>query len=134
MSARSTGSTQRSAAWFVLVGCLAAAVHWVVVVGLVSGLGWRPLRANVVGWLVALSVSFAGHHSLSFRGHGVPAHRSAGRFVAVSALGFSINEIAYALLLRWSGHRYDTALALVLVGVAVLTWSLSRRWVFRRKP
>mgnify|MGYP000951591192 CR=1 FL=1 len=134
MSAAAAGSTPRSAAWFVLVGCLAAAVHWAVVVGLVEGQAWPALLANVAGWLVALSVSFAGHHSLSFRGHGVPAHRSAVRFVAVSAAGFSINETAYALLLRWSGRRYDLLLALVLVCVALLTWWLSRHWVFRRKP
>ena len=133
-SANAAGSTRRSAAWFVLVGCLAATVHWAVVVGLVERQGWRPLLANLAGWLVALSVSFAGHHSLSFRGHGVPAQQSAGRFVAVSAARFSINEAAYALLLRWSGRRYDILLALVLVCVAMVTWWLSRHWVFRRKP
>ena len=54
--------------------------------------------------------------------------------MAVSAAGVSINEAAYALLLRWSGRRYDILLALVLVCVALLTWWLSRRWVFRHKP
>ncbi len=133
MSASATGSSRGSALWFVVVGCAAAAVHWAVVVGLVEGQGWRPLLANLAGWLVALSVSFCGHHNLSFRGHGVPAQRSAQRFVAVSAAGFSINEAAYAVLLRYSGRRYDVLLAMVLVGVAFVTWWLSRHWVFQRK-
>ena len=134
MSERLRRQTYRSAAWFVMVGCLAAAVHWSVVVGLVELAAWRPLLANLAGWLVALGVSFGGHHGLSFRGHGVPASRSAARFFVVSAAGFTINESAYAALLRWSGHRYDILLALVLATVALATWWLSRHWVFRHSP
>lgn len=117
--------------WFIAVGCAAAAVHWVVVVAAVEAAGWRPLVANVGGWLVALGVSFAGHHHLSFRGHGVPLFGSARRFVAVSATGFAVNEGVYAATLQWSGLRYQMLLAGVLTLVAVMTWLLSRYWVFR---
>jgi putative flippase GtrA len=44
--------------WFVVVGCAAAATHWVVVVAVVSLASLAPLAANVIGWLVALVVSF----------------------------------------------------------------------------
>lgn len=116
---------------FIVVGCVAAAVHWLVVVALVEGAAWRPLVANVAGWLVALGVSFSGHHWLTFRGHGVPLWRSAPRFVLVSAAGFAINEAAYALALRFSALGYGLLLAGVLIGVAFMTWALSRLWVFR---
>jgi hypothetical protein len=56
--------------------------------------------------------------------------RAARRFFGVSAAGFAINEFAYALLLQWSSWRYDFVLALVLVGVAVITYLLSSRWAF----
>lgn len=118
-------------AWFVVVGCAAAAVHWLTVVGLVELWAWRPLTANVVGWLVALTVSFAGHHHLTFRGHGASAWRSAGRFFLVSGSGFIVNEVTYAALLHWSGVHYEVILGSVLIGVAVMTWWLSRVWVFR---
>lgn len=118
-------------AWFVVVGCAAAAVHWLTVVGLVELWAWRPLAANVVGWLVALTVSFAGHHHLTFRGHGASAWRSAARFFLVSWSGFIVNEVTYAALLRWSGVHYEVLLGSVLIGVAVMTWWLSRVWVFR---
>jgi putative flippase GtrA len=121
-------------AWFVAVGCAAAAVHWSVVVALVSQLGARPLAANVFGWLVALVVSFSGHHRLTFRDHGSPLARSATRFLAVSAGGFAVNETAYALLLHASRLRYDVLLAGVLLAVAVATYLLSRHWVFLRSP
>ena len=119
--------------WFVLVGCVAATVHWGVVVMLVGGAGLAPLVANVGGWLVALIVSFSGHHRWTFRGHGAPWQASATRFFGVSALGFTINESAYALLMRVSGLRYDVLLAGVLIGVAGLTYALSRHWVFLSK-
>lgn len=121
-------------AWFVLVGTAAAAVHWSVVVMLVAHAGWRPLLANVLGWLVAFGVSFSGHYRWTFRDHGVPLWRSAMRFFAVSASGFAINEATYALLLHWSGLRYDLVLAVVLVAVAGGTYLLSRHWAFNRKP
>ncbi|MBE7941047.1 MULTISPECIES: GtrA family protein [Ramlibacter] len=121
----------RRLAWFVAVGCAAAATHFLVVLALVSLLGAAPLAANVLGWLVAFTVSFAGHWNLTFRASGAPLAQAAGRFFLVSAAGFGANELAYALLLRLGGLRYDVALALVLVGVAVMTWLLSSRWAFR---
>lgn len=134
MNEQSQLPTHLSVAWFVMIGCVAAAVHWSVAVGMVELVAWPPLLANLAGWLVALCVSFSGHHGLSFRGHGVPASRSAARFFVVSATGFAINELTYAGLLRWSGLRYDVLLGLVLAVVALATWWLSRHWVFRRKP
>jgi putative flippase GtrA len=107
-------------------------VHWLVVVALVSHGGWRPLVANIGGWLVAFTVSFAGHHRLTFSAHGAPVRSSAQRFFVVSAFGFAVNETAYAVLLRWSGQHYGLALAIVLLGVAVLTYLLSRHWAFLR--
>jgi putative flippase GtrA len=109
-------------------------VHWAVVVALVGHGGWRPLLANVVGWLVAFTVSFAGHHRLTFRDRGSPVRDAAARFFIVSAAGFAVNEAAYAILLGWSSLRYDLLLAVVLLAVAVLTYWLSRHWVFLRSP
>jgi putative flippase GtrA len=116
--------------WFVLVGCAAAAVHWGVVVGLVEHAGWRPLVANVLGWLVAFVVSYSGHHQLTFRRSGASVASSAPRFFLVSALGFAVNEASYALLLGVSGWRYDIVLGAVLVAVAAFTYLLSRHWAF----
>jgi putative flippase GtrA len=117
---------------FILVGTAAAAVHWGTVVALVALLGWKPLVANVAGWLLAVGLSFLGHHRLSFQDHGAALAPAFARFFAVSAGGFAINEAAYALLLHWGVLRYDLGLAAVLVAVAGLTYLLSRHWVFRR--
>jgi putative flippase GtrA len=120
------------AGWFIVVGCAAAAVHWCVAIAAVSWAHWLPLTANVAGWLVAFSVSFTGHHLLSFRGHGAAMPAAALRFFFISGGGCLINEITYAALLRWSSARYDLLLALVLVLVAGATYLLSRHWAFLR--
>ena len=120
--------------WFIAVGCIAAAVHWLTVVSLVETAAWNPLVANLGGWLVALGVSFTGHHRLSFRGHGTPMGRSSRRFALVSAAGFAVNEALYAATLNWSGLGYQLLLAIVLILVAGMTWLLSRHWVFRGRP
>ncbi len=122
---------QRSLAWFVATGCTAAAVHFAVVVGLVERAGWAPLVANGAAWLTAFVVSFTGHLRFSFADQAAPPLRAARRFFATSALGFVLNEAAYAALLHGAGLGYRIALAAVLAGVALLTWLLSRHWAFR---
>jgi putative flippase GtrA len=121
----------RRIGWFIAVGCAAAAVHLGTVVALVRWGGWSPAFANVLGWLTAFVCSFFGHHFATFSDAQAPMGRAARRFFAVSALGFAANQTAYVLLLRLSGMRYDVALALVLVGIAVMTYLLGRRWAFR---
>lgn len=132
MGSHADRGMRSSAVWFVAVGCAAAAVHWGMVVALVEVAAWPPLLANIGGWLAALGVSFAGHHHLSFRGHGAGTERAAARFVLVSAAGFAVNEVSYAALLHWSSHSYSVLLAIVLLAVALATWWLSRHWVFLR--
>jgi putative flippase GtrA len=124
----------RRLARFVAVGCTAAAVHFGIVVLLVESRIATPLAANVVGWLVAFVVSFAGQHRLTFADRSAPVLQAARRFFAISAAGFAVNEAAYGLLLHVSAIRYDLALAIVLVAVAVMTYVLSSRWAFLRSP
>lgn len=117
--------------WFVIVGIAAAATHLGVVAVLVEGPGLAPQHANVLAWAVAFGVSFGGHFRLTFSGSGAALGPAARRFALVSFGGFLLNQSAYTLLLRWSPWNYELLLALVLVGVAALTFVLSRWWAFR---
>lgn len=116
---------------FIITGCAAAAVHLGVVMGLVGGAGLAPLLANGLGWLVAFGVSFTGHQCWTFAHQGAHWRQALPRFLALSALGFGINEGAYALALHFLPWRYDVLLAGVLVLVAVGTYVLSKLWAFR---
>ncbi len=120
----------RRIASFIAVGSTAAAVHFGVVVALVSAFDVAPLSANVAGWLIAFSVSFTGHLNLSFRDEQAPPLRAGLRFFAISAAGFLANEAMYAVLLHWSGLSYAVALAVVLIVIALITYLASRHWAF----
>ncbi|WP_174875316.1 GtrA family protein [Vogesella oryzae] len=124
----------KQASWFIVVGCAAAATHWLIAVLCVELAHLPPLLANVVGWLTAFVVSFSGHYRLTFRHQRVGLWHACRRFFLVSAGGFAVNEAAYALLLRLQVLRYDVLLFLLLLGMAVITFLLSRYWVFRSKP
>ena len=119
--------------WFVVVGTCAAAVHWLVVVALVSGKELHPLLANVAGWLVAFVVSFTGHYQLTFRHHNTAASAAMRRFFLLSGAGFLINEMSYALLLKVTTIDYQWLLAGVLIAVAVMTFMISKFWAFAPK-
>jgi putative flippase GtrA len=122
----------RRIAWFVAVGCTAAAVHLGTVMLLVSQLGWAPLVANVAGWMVAFCFSFAGHWHLTFPRSGAPLTQAAMRFMLVSFCGFAINEALYAVMLHFIGTAwYAVVLFFVLIAVAVMTYLLRSRWAFR---
>lgn len=116
---------------FISIGSAAAATHFAVVWAAVAFGGLVPLLANVIGWAVAFAVSFAGHHVWTFADQQAPVMQSARRFMFVSAAGFVINEAAYALLLHSSALDYRSALVIVLLGVAVMTYLLSRFWAFK---
>ncbi|MES3004034.1 MAG: GtrA family protein [Pseudomonadota bacterium] len=118
-------------AWFGAIGVLATAVHYAAVVALVRGAGWAPIPANVVAWLLAFVCSFAGHSRRTFSDSAVPARIAARRFFAISALGFVANQAGYAMLLQMTAVRYDVAVPIVALGVAAMTYVLSRQWAFR---
>lgn len=121
----------RQLAWFVFVGCAAAATHWLVAVGCVVVWLLPPLVANVLGWLVAFVVSFSGHYRLTFRHQRKSLVVACRRFFVVSATGFLINELSYAWLLQVTAIPYDLLLGAILVAIAVLTFVVSRFWAFR---
>lgn len=125
-------SLARQLACFVVVGCAAAATHWLVVVLLVSQASISPLIANVAGWLVAFCVSFAGHYRYTFNQQGAALLQAARRFFAVSAAGFAVNELSYAWLLSHTFLRYDVLLALILIVIAGATFVMGRFWAFSR--
>jgi putative flippase GtrA len=117
---------------FIAVGCAAAVTHFVTVIALVEWLQITPLVSNIGGWLLAFFVSFSGHFFLTFRNHQNSLARTLARFFVLSLFGFLVNESAYHLLLQWSNVHYAIGLFCVLVGVAIFTYFVSRRWVFFR--
>jgi len=125
---------------FVMVGGGAALTHMAVVIAIVEAArgagGDEPsdgfkLGCNVAGFLVAVGVSYFGHRNFTF-GSGKAHAQALPQFFAVALTGFVLNEAMFWALLRFSALSYQLALFLVLGAVAVLTFALSRLWVFAR--
>jgi putative flippase GtrA len=122
-------NTKGRPAAFIVVGCVAFAVHFSVVSALVPA-GMPPLAANVVGFLCAFGVSFLGHERWSFPARTRDRARAVRRFFIVASCGFVFNETLYGVLLGSTGLGYRLALFAVLLLTAVATFVSSRYWAF----
>ena len=112
---------------FGFVGAAASATHLGVVAALVPA-GLVPLAANVAGFAAAFQISYYGHRIWTFGHRG--GSREYLRMLAVSLSAFTLNQVIYAGLLKFTTLDYRVALALVLVAVAVGTFLAARVWVF----
>lgn len=133
-----TGPTERSATAahvqvlrFVIVGASATLTHWLVAVLAMQAVA--ALLANVIGFMAAFPVSFAGHWRWSFRDHGAAWHHALPRFALVACSSFAGNELLFATLLHLTGWPAPVTLALTLLLVASATFVLSRSWAFARR-
>ena len=129
-AATSLLQVRRELFWFGIVGIVAMAVHFLVVVQLCVPFGLPPLWANVIGFLSAFPVSYWGHKKLTFQSNIASHWRAFPRFFGVACSSFAANEFLYFLLIRYSPLDYRTALLIVLVVIAAATYLLSRLWAF----
>lgn len=126
-----TAGHQRAISWFTLIGAMAAAVHYVVAVGLESGFAVAPAWANVIGFVFAFPVSYVGHSKLSFAQHTASHRQALPRFLAIALTSFFGNQLLLLSALTWLGWPFWLTLAIVMVIVAFLTYALSRYWAFQ---
>ena len=119
-----------SGMWFGLVGASAAAVHLLVFEATRHAIA--PEWANLVGFLVAFGVSFAGHRWLSFKGTRTGLQQSLLRFAVTAVAGFATNELFFVLALRVVGWPVWPSLVLALLLASGQTVLLGRWWAFRR--
>jgi putative flippase GtrA len=120
----------RSAAWFLAVGGVATAMHYVITLSAHRFASLSPAFANLAGFLCAFPVSYLGHRHLSFAGTTAGHGKALSRLFAVSCLSFAGNQALLLLLLKFTLLPLWIALGLVLGCVAVVTYVLSRLWAF----
>jgi putative flippase GtrA len=121
----------RHAFRFGIVGVLAMATHYVLVILLVN-FSITPLIANVFAFIGAFQVSYWGHSSWSFSDLSASRRDSFRRFVIISVSGFLLNELLFFLFLKFTNIPYQISLLIVLPFVAGLTFLFSRHWAFAR--
>jgi putative flippase GtrA len=121
---------------FLLVGILAGAAHFCMVLLLVERFSLQPLDANLIAFFFAFWISFLGHCTLTFRDATYSNNRrieAAGKFSIVAIGGFTINQMSYAWLLQLAPDTsYLILLFFTQAFVAFSTFLLSRLWAFSR--
>lgn len=117
---------------FGIVGFAAFSVHFLSVTFWVS-MGMAPLIANILSFLWAFSVSFLGHNYFTFPNKKRKKRKASIKFLTVALIGFAFNEAIYWILLRFFNMQYQAALLIVLLFIPVLTFTLSKLWVFKHE-
>lgn len=117
---------------FAVSGGLATGTHALVFVTLIEWLAVRPLFAAGVAFVLALFVSYGMNYHWTFSVSG-PHRIMLPRFFLVAVSGLLLNlGITYAVV-DVAGYWYGYALLLVVLLVPLMTFVLSRLWVFSTK-
>ncbi|NOX76320.1 MAG: GtrA family protein [Gammaproteobacteria bacterium] len=116
---------------FGISGGLATATHVAVFVLLVEWLHIRPLYASVPAFLTAVGVSYSMNYRWTFEAVG-PHHELLPRFMLVALTGLGLNLLITFLVVDVAHYWYGYALMTILAAVPLVTFSLSRFWVFNK--
>jgi putative flippase GtrA len=122
---------QSSISWFAVIGAAAAAVHYVVAVGIEFAQLTSPAKANILGFLLAFPVSYWGHRKLSFAAHTATHQQAFPKFFTVALTGFLINQFMVINALHFTAIPFWLVLAVVMIVVAISTYLLSYYWAFK---
>lgn len=122
----------RGLARYAVVGAVATAVHYALLVGLVEGFGWPPWLGAGLGAVVGAQVAFVGNRAYTFAHRGA-VRASWTRFQLTAAAGALLGMalVALAQALRWHylvGQIVATGL------VMLVTYAVNRRWTFAARP
>ncbi len=115
---------------FAITGGLATATHATVFVACIEWLGMDPVPAVVPAFVVALAVSYGLNYRWTFAANG-PHRVMLPRFIAVAMNGFLLNLFITWLVVDVWGGWYGYALLVAVAVVPLITFALSRYWVFR---
>jgi putative flippase GtrA len=114
---------------FGVVGVIAAAIHFGIVISLAHYWSIQPLVANVFGFAIAFQMSYWGHRWWTFSDT-MSLHRVAiPKLFFVQTLNFAANETLFYIFLAL-GLPYPIALITVLAALPIFTFFASKLWVF----
>ncbi|MGH6946754.1 MAG: GtrA family protein [Kiloniellales bacterium] len=118
---------------FAIVGGATTLVHVACAVALIELCKVTPLAANLVAFCVALTVSYIGNHSWTFR---IVGHHAIHfpRFVTIAAVGLLLNQTIMFGIVEVLDQSYRLALAIVVLVVPSVSFLANRTWAFGGEP
>ena len=114
---------------FMIVGTLAATCHIFVMAVSVEKLLFPPLMANIIAFLIAFVISFAGHKKWTFKGC-THYNTLSIKFFTVAFCTLLLSEFIIYLLYNVWHYHYILATIAALIIVPPVTFALSKLWVF----
>lgn len=117
---------------FAVSGGVATAVHVSVFTSLVEWFALRPLLAATPAFIAALFFSYGINYHWTFSAS-APHQIMLPRFVVVALLGLSLNLIITYLVVDIGHYWYGYALLLIVLFVPLVTFLLSKFWVFNEQ-
>lgn len=114
---------------FGIVGISATLTHYLSALFCVELLAWSVYFANILGYLLAVSVSFFGHATFTFKSK--PSLHSLARFVVSSVLGFITSLLVLWLSQNVFNFHHRVSFALVVTTVPIMSYFLGKFWVFK---
>ncbi len=122
-------SNLRQLASFVVIGCLATAAHYTVLVLLVQLAHKPPVPATLLGYCFGGVISYSLNRRHTFKSR--KRHFEAiWRFTAVAAIGFLATALLMTLAVDWRHLPYLSAQIVVTGIVTVWSYAASRWWTF----
>lgn len=115
---------------FGLVGGLATLTHMGVVAYLTLFTSFHPVLSNTVAFLVAFSVSAAGHIFFTFR-VAKGRKRALAKFFIVAITALLLSNLLLALMLTAEAIPPYVSQLFAILFVPIVTYAASRFWAFR---
>ncbi len=122
-------SIQRQFSTFVVVGFIAAAVHYGTLFILVEGAHWRPVPSTLVGFVCGGFVSYILNRRHTFASDR-PHEEATWRFATVSGVGFMLTWIIMHILVDRIGAPYLPAQVLTTGIVMFWNFLANKLWTF----
>jgi putative flippase GtrA len=120
---------------FGVVGGLATLIHALAFAVALEILHARPLIANLVGFALALCLSFVGHLRWTFRaelsGRRPDLPRMFFRFALVALTGLLLNSLIVFVVVEQLALDYRFAMLLMVTVVPLFLFWQSKRFAFR---
>jgi putative flippase GtrA len=123
-------SLRRQFSSFVVVGAIATAAHYAMLIGLREGAGWGVIPSTLSGYCLGGLISYVLNRRHVFDSD--RSHAEAGwRFVAVAGVGFCLTwGLMRLFVLHW-GAPYLPAQVVTTGMVMFWSFAANRFWTFR---
>jgi putative flippase GtrA len=113
-----------------LIGAIATAAHYLVLILCVEAFTWPAYLGSGIGAVVGAQVAFFGNRKFTFD-HSGAMNTAWVKFQATALIGALVGMAIVAITVRWGWHYLIGQVLATFTGL-VLTFAINRAWTFRR--